>query len=488
MSQFIVQGNGCCCNSTNISNIIQDNYLLFSKNNEVSGIQPPLTNNNILQWNASTQTYEWNELNLSTITGNKEATEGILWTDCCNRVHTMSDIDGVYQITISNHKYTLTPLEETEIKFDPSVDFDSLLIKGWGNNISGISPPSTSAYLHYDPVIGYTFTENLQTVSSPGIVYWNGSNYKPVYGLYGEGVYGFSKSGSSMTNLTSANGFLVASNRKMTQLNYPAFHGDYVLSEDRYGNLNWKRVKTIEAEDPGAEEVIDVSFPDKIVTDESIMTIPYAGNYILSLNFTAHVNVIDLPKTQENFQAFLDVCPKITFRTSDGTFLFDKIFTGPMNYEYFSYTLFKRFALNDEIIPVWENNDNSAVEIIDTSGVLTYVEAQAQNKKYEAFEGDTVSDTESIVVGTASTTGRYIVITNIDYIITDLINVPDDSKIIMKYGKKSTANIYAIPPVIFNIYSNTSVYVLEEGDEITLTVNNPYVKITNYNIILNKIN
>ena len=106
MSQFIVLGkNNLNYNLSNISISLPDNYILFTKDNQIAGLPYPTYKNNILQWDPDSQVYFWNTLSLSTITGNKETSKGILWNDLrcggtvvtLNQVSKMEDLFAVFR-------------------------------------------------------------------------------------------------------------------------------------------------------------------------------------------------------------------------------------------------------------------------------------------------------------------------------------------------------------------------------------------------------
>lgn len=471
MSQFIVLGNNNLnYNLSNISISLPDNYILFTKDNKIAGLPYPTYKNNILQWDPDSQVYFWNTLSLSTITGNKETSKGILWNDENDKLHMMSETNGVYQITISNDKYTLTPAENNLIDFNPLVQFDYILTRGMGNQINGIKP--NQGYLYHDSYEGYYYKQYPETISTPGLVFWNGSNYSAVTGKRGDGLYALNKTGSDVVNIVSTNGFLIASNNKLTTLNYPITSGEYTLINDQNGILSWSKKELI------VDKVINVNINSNISDGKVLLTIPYDGSYLITLNFTALINLIKLPVFSENFNTF----PKLIFKTTNGLTLFTKTFTGPMSYDYFSYSLFKTFLKGDKIIIQWENNDDDIVEIIKTNVVLTYVEVSEEGNYLSISGAEDYTGIYNVM-----STGRYVVTTNIEYMLTDVINISRDSQIIVNYGHNQNI-IYAIPPVLITLYSNTNLYTLNEGDLISIEVTNPFVKITNYNIILNKLN
>lgn len=473
MSQFIVLGkNNSNYNLSNVSITLPDNYILFTKDNQIAGLPYPNFNNNILQWDPDSQVYFWNTLSLSTITGNKETSKGILWNDSNDKLHMMSETNGVYQITISNDKYTLTPAENNLINFNPLVQFDYILTRGMGNQINGIKPEQ--GYLYHDFYEGYYFKQYPETVSTPGLIYWNGSNYTAVTGKRGDGLYALNKTGSAVVNIASTNGFLIASNNSLTTLNYPVTSGEYTLINDQNGKLYWSKKELI------VDKVIDVNINSGITDGETLLTVPYDGSYLITLNFTANVNVIKLPKFSKDFNSFINACPKLIFKTTNGQTLFTKIFTGPTSYDYFSYSLFKTLLAGDKIITYWENNDN-IVSIIKTNVVLTYIE-NVNLDNYTSISG--AEDYTGI--HNVMSSGRYVVITNIEYLINNVVDIPKNSQITVNYGNNKCI-IFAVPPVLSAIYSNTNVFTLRQGDLISIEVNNPYIQITNYNIILNKI-
>lgn len=474
MSQFIVLGkNNLNYNLSNISISLPDNYILFTKDNQIAGLPYPTYKNNILQWDPDSQVYFWNTLSLSTITGNKETSKGILWNDSSDKLHMMSETNGVYQITISNDKYTLTAAENNLIDFNPLVQFDYILTRGMGNQINGIKPEQ--GYLYHDSYEGYYFKQYPETISTSGLVYWNGSQYSAVTGKRGDGLYALNKAGNDVVNITSTSGFLIASNNNITTLNYPTAPGEYTLINDQNGHLSWSKKELI------VDKVIDVNINSDISDGDVLLTVPYDGSYLITFNFTALIKVIKLPQFSKDFNIFMNACPKLTFKTTNGLTLFTKIFTGPMNYDYFSYSIFKTFLAGDKIIVEWENN-NDIVSILKVNVVLKYIEV-GEEGNYTSISG---SEDHTGIYNVMSS-GRYIVITNIEYMLTNIIGVPKNSQIKVNYGNNQSI-IYAVPPVLSTVYSNTNVYTLREGDLISIEINNPYVQIVNYNIILNKLN
>ena len=288
MSQFIVLGTGD--KNYNISNNpisgLQEDSLLFVKNGYIAGIAPPTYNNNILQWDSNTQEFVWNQLTLSTVIGDNETNKGILWNDASDYLHMMSAETGVYQVKIENDVYTLVPAKDGDVFIADGVVPNSILLKSPINNmITGVTP--NVGYLYYNSASEYVYHNPVMTVSAPGLVYWNGSNYSNVKGLT-DGLYALSKTGSSMVNITGTNGFVVASNQKAVSFPYPTSSGEYTLLVNSNGGLGWKKNLIVR------NKVVNTVITSPITDGAKLCTFQYSGDYMITFDMTAEINIIGI--------------------------------------------------------------------------------------------------------------------------------------------------------------------------------------------------
>lgn len=472
MSQFIVLGTGD--KNYNISNNpisgLQEDSLLFVKNGYIAGIAPPTYNNNILQWDSNTQEFVWNQLTLSTVIGDNETNKGILWNDASDYLHMMSAETGVYQVKIENDVYTLVPAKDGDVFIADGVVPNSILLKSPINNmITGVTP--NVGYLYYNSASEYVYHNPVMTVSAPGLVYWNGSNYSNVKGLT-DGLYALSKTGSSMVNITGTNGFVVASNQKAVSFPYPTSSGEYTLLVNSNGGLGWKKNLIVR------NKVVNTVITSPITDGAKLCTFQYSGDYMITFDMTAEINIIGISTTYTNTNDYLDMCPTLEVIDSGGKTLFKKIFTGPLSYDYFTFTVLDTFSANSALFAKWTNNENNYVKIVNTNVTTNYVEMEKDNYKEISGSDDGVLDT----LDSSSTININF---NMNYEV-DLVNTPSNSCIIFDVGSQRTF-IRAVPPVAEQSYSLSKVYNVLSGDTISLTVNNNYVKIKDYNLIINNL-
>ena len=115
---------------------------------------------------------------------------------------------------------------------------------------------------------------------------------------------------------------------------------------------------------------------------------------------------------------------------------------------------------------------------MNTNVTTNYVEMEKDNYKEISGSDDGVLDT----LDSSSTININF---NMNYEV-DLVNTPSNSCIIFDVGSQRTF-IRAVPPVAEQSYSLSKVYNVLSGDTISLTVNNNYVKIKDYNLIINNL-
>lgn len=475
MSQFILIGtNDINYNISTTPISLPDDYMLFVKNGYIAGIQPPTYSNNILQYDPNTHAYVWSELTLSTITGNNETSKGILWNDANDNLHMMSEKNGVYQITIQSDQYSLTPANQGNLGFVDGIEPNSILIKNiLPNTISGVTP--STGYLYYQYPTGYTFLESVITVSNSGLVYWTGSSYLNVTGTQ-DGLYVLNKTGSTVVNITSNNGFLIASNDNITALSYPTESGEYMLNvSSQTGTISWKRKEII------TNKVISISINSSLSNGEKLFNIPYSGDYMIMFNFIAEINIIDIPirEDTETFDDYLQKCPTFEIINSGGKVLVRKIFTGPLTYDYFSFTVIDSFIQNEPITVKWINNDTNIVTITSSQIVLNYIEMDKSDYSNTLGSGTGVIETFD--------SNKTILVTLVLEYQIDLINIQSDSSILFQVGGNTTT-IHALPPVSVQYYCMSRIYNVSSGDTISLSVNNSFVTINDYNIIIQTLN
>lgn len=472
MSQFIVLGTND--KNYNISNNpisgLQEDSLLFAKNGYISGIAPPTYENNILQWDPNTQEFQWNTLTLSTLIGNNETSKGILWNDASDYLHMMSAETGVYQIKIENDVYTLVPANDGNVFIGDGVTVNSILLKSPINNmITGITP--NVGYLYYNDQSEYVFHNPVKTASNDGLIYWNGSSYTGVKGVT-DGLYALTKNGSSMVNITNANGFIIASDKKAVSLQYPVSSGEYMLLVNNNGKLGWKKNELIR------NKVINTVISTAITDGAKLCTFAYSGDYMLTFDFVAEVDMVALSMRSNNFQEYLDSCPTLEVVDSGGKTLLKKIFTGSLPYDYFTFSVIDTFSANSAIFAKWRNNENNIVKIVNTNITANYIEMEKDNYKE-------LSGTDDGILDTFDSSSTINISFDMSYEV-DLLNTPSNSCIVFDVGSQKTF-IRALPPVAYQYYSLSKVYNVLAGDTISLTVNNNYVKIKNYNIIVNNL-
>lgn len=472
MSQFIVLGTND--KNYNISNNpisgLQEDSLLFVKHGYIAGISPPTYENNILQWDPNTQHYQWGTLTLSTLVGNNETGKGILWNDASDYLHMMSAETGVYQIKIENDVYTLVPAKDGDVFINDSVIPNSILLKSPINNmITGITPQT--GYLYYDSLSDYVFHNPVKTTANTGLVHWNGSSYSGIKGST-DGLYALTKNGSSMVNITATNGFILASNKKAVSFQYPTSSGEYTLIVNKSGNLEWKKHELI------YNKVVNTVISTPITDGAKLCTFTYSGDYMLTFDFVAEVDMVALSMRSNNFQEYLDSCPTLEVIDSGGKTLLKKIFTGSLPYDYFTFSVMDTFSDNSAIFAKWTNNENNTVKIVNTNITANYIEMEKDNYKE-------LSGTDDGILDTFDTSSTINISFDMSYEV-DLLNTPSNSCIVFDVGSQKTF-IRALPPVAYQYYSLSKVYNVLAGDTISLTVNNNYVKIKNYNIIVNNL-
>lgn len=472
MSQFIVLGTND--KNYNISNNpisgLQEDSLLFVKHGYIAGISPPTYENNILQWDPNTQHYQWGTLTLSTLVGNNETGKGILWNDASDYLHMMSAETGVYQIKIENDVYTLVPAKDGDVFINDSVIPNSILLKSPINNmITGITPQT--GYLYYDSLSDYVFHNPVKTASNAGLVHWNGSSYSGIKGST-DGLYALTKNGSSMVNITATNGFILASDKKAVSFQYPTSSGEYTLIVNKSGNLEWKKHELI------YNKVVNTVISTPITDGAKLCTFTYSGDYMLTFDFVAEVDMVALSMRSNNFQEYLDNCPTLEVVDSGGKTLLKKIFTNSLPYDYFTFSVMDTFSDNSAIFAKWTNNENNTVKIVNTNITANYIEMEKDNYKE-------LSGTDDGILDTFDTSSTINISFDMSYEV-DLLNTPSNSCIVFDVGSQKTF-IRALPPVAYQYYSLSKVYNVLAGDTISLTVNNNYVKIKNYNIIVNNL-
>lgn len=481
MSQFIVLGtNDINYNISDLQiNNVTNNSLLFSKNGYIAGIQAPSTSNNFLQYDPNTQTYIWNELTFSTITGNNETTQGILWNDSNDYLRMMSGVNGVYNIEIKNDTYTLIPAVQGNVSLLGQPKQNDLIVAGANKNtLRGISP--SNGYLYYNSNGGWQFHNPIQIINTSGLIFYDNvaSTYKGVTGTT-DGLYAVSKTGSSIVNITQKDGFLIASNKNITSLGYPTESGEYSLLVDQNNSMSWKKKEIL------ANKVQDIVINSPIVNGGALTTITVAGDYIITFDFVTQVNILQLPPANSNFDTFLETCPKLEIIDSvTGIILLTKIFTGPLSYDYFSFTVLEYLMEGAKLLVKFTNNGTDAnpiVKITSCNMTLTYVENAEDN--YDNESGPMPSNG---IIYASNYTGRVMINLDINFIV-DLINTPKTSQIIVSVGANKIY-LSAIPPVADQYYNINRVYNIFEGDTISVVTNESnYVKIKNYNLIVNRL-
>ena len=89
------------------------------------------------------------------------------------------------------------------------------------------------------------------------------------------------------------------------------------------------------------------------------------------------------------------------------------------------------------------------------------------------------------VLHTFDTIATVMINMTLDFTI-DLLNTPANSAITINIGNQKVI-VRAVPPVAYQYYSMNRIFTVTAGDTITLTTNNDFIKIKNYNIIVNNI-
>lgn len=471
MSQFIVLGNqDRNYQQSNIAINLPDGSLLFANGGYISAIQTPTEQNSVLQYDTNTQTYYWKQLSLSMILGDNEIGEGILWNNSKGDLQLMSAHAGLYQIKVADNIYSLVPTSTNQLIL-PANTPNAIVIRGvLQHQLSQISPPSSTGFLYYhDNRWDYQYP--VQTVQQAGLVYWTGSTYQNVTGTT-DGLYMLSATGSSVVNVTAKDGFLVASNKGIVSVKNPTSSGEYTLLADVNGHLSWNKKETI------LNKVKNVTVTN-VTTGAKLTTIQNNGHYLITFDFLAYINLLKLP--QENYidyDDYIAMCPTLKITVDSGVALLTKVFTGPLSYDYFSFTVLHDFVAGQSLYAEWQNNDN-IVTVNNTNITLQWVDMESDN--YTIVNGSGPSG----ILYTFNTSATVMINMTLDFII-DLINTPANSEITFNIGNQKV-NIQAVPPVAYQYYSMNRVFTVSANDNITLTVNNEYVKIKNYNIIVNNI-
>lgn len=470
MSQFIVLGNrDKNYQQSNIAINLPDGSLLFANGGYISAIQTPTEQNSVLQYDTNTQTYYWKKLSLSMILGDNEIGEGILWNDSKGDLQLMSAYAGLYQIKVADNIYSLVPTNTNQLILPANVP-NAIVIRGvLPHQLSQINPPSSTGFLYYNNG-SWNYQYPVQTVQQAGLVYWTGSTYQNVTGTT-DGLYMLSATGSSVVNVTANDGFLVASNKGIVSVKNPTSSGEYTLLADANGHLSWNKKETI------LNKVKSVTVTD-VTNGAKLTTIQNNGYYLITFDFLAYINLLKLPQPQDTFDDYIAVCPTLKITVDSGVSLLTKVFTGPLSYDYFSFTVLHNFVAGQSLYAEWQNNDN-IVTVNNTNITLQWVDMVSDN--YTIVNGSEPSG----ILYTFNTSATVMINMTLDFIL-DLINTPVNSEITFNIGNQKVI-IRAVPPVAYQYYSMNRVFTVSANDNITLTVNNEYVKIKNYNIIVNNI-
>lgn len=474
MSQFIVLGTNPPSpyqSSTPIN--LKDDYLLFSYGGYITGIQPPTAadSNSVLQYDTNTNKYYWKKLSLSLVVDNKELGEGILWHDSNKNLQLMSANKGLYQIEVADNVYRLVPTSTTQITLPTPFVPNAILTRTiLPHVLSEINPPANTGFLYYHN--GYwDYQYPVKTAQDAGLVYWNGTDYQNVTGMT-DGLHMLSKTGSSMVNVTAKDGFLVASNKDIVSVKNPTSSGEYTLLADKNGKLSWNKKETI------LNKVKSVTVSTDLTDGAKLTTIQNNGFFLISFDFLAQVNLLKLPSPQDDFDKFIESCPTLKITVDSGVVLLTKVFTGPMSYDYFSFTVLHKFTTGQSLYAKWQNNDN-IVTINNTNMTIQWVDMESGN--YEVINGSSPNG----ILHQFNTSATVLINLTLDYTI-DLLNTPANSEIIINIGNQKI-HVHAVPPTIYQYYSLNRIFTVAANDTITLTTNNDSVKIKNYNIIVNNI-
>ena len=470
MSQFIVLGNrDTNYQQSNIAINLPDGSLLFANGGYISAIQTPTEPNSVLQYDTNTQTYYWKKLSLSMVLGNNEIGEGILWNDSKGDLQLMSAHAGLYQIKVADNIYSLVPTSTNQLILPANVP-NAIVIRGvLPHQLGQINPPSSTGFLYYNNG-SWNYQYPVQTVQQAGLVYWTGSTYQNVTGAT-DGLYMLSATGSSVVNVTANDGFLVASSKGIVSVKNPILSGEYTLLADANGQLSWNKKETI------LNKVKSVTVTD-VTNGAKLTTIQNNGYYIITFDFLAYINLLKLPQPQDNFDDYISTCPTLKITVDSGIALLTKVFTGPLSYDYFSFTVLHNFVAGQSLYAEWQNNDD-IVTVNNTNITLQWVDMESDN--YTIVNGSELSG----ILYTFNTSATVMINMTLDFIL-DLINTPTNSEITFNIGTQKVI-IRAVPPVAYQYYSMNRVFTVSANDNITLTVNNEYVKIKNYNIIVNNI-
>lgn len=467
MSQFIVLGNrDTNYQQSNVAINLPDGSLLFANNGYISAIQTPTESNCVLQYDTNTQSYYWKKLTLNMVLGDNETTEGILWNNSNGELKVMSANAGVYQVKVADNTYSLVPASTSQTVWPNTVANAIVTRTIIPHILNQINPPSSTGFLYYhDSHWDYQYP--VQTVQQAGLVYWNGSAYQNVKGTT-DGLYMLSATCSSVVNVTAKDGFLVASNKGIVSVKNPTSSGEYTLLADAKGKLSWNKKETI------LNKVKSVTVTD-ITDGAKITTIQNNGYYLITFDFLANINLLKLPYPQDDY---INICPTLTVTVDDGTPLLTKVFTGPIPYDYFSFTVLHKFIAGQSLYARWQNNDN-IVTIDNTNITLQWVDMESDN--YTIVNGTNPTG----VLHTFDTIATVMINMTLDFTI-NLLNTPANSAITINIGNQKVI-VRAVPPVVYQYYSMNRIFTVTAGDTITLTTNNDFVKIKNYNIIVNNI-
>lgn len=190
------------------------------------------------------------------------------------------------------------------------------------------------------------------------------------------------------------------------------------------------------------------------------------------------MNLLKLPSPQDDFDNFIDSCPTLKITVDSGVVLLTKVFTGPMSYDYFSFTVLHDFTAGQSLYAEWQNNDN-IVTINNTNMTIQWVDMESDN--YTVINGSSPNG----ILHEFNTSATVLINLTLDYTI-DLLKTPVNSEIIINIGNQKI-HVHAVPPTIYQYYSLNRIFTVAANDTITLTTNNDSVKIKNYNIIVNNI-
>lgn len=471
MSQFIVLGTkDINYPQSNVAINLPDGYLLFANNDYITGIVPPTESNCVLQYDKNTQNFYWKKLSLNMVLGDKEIGEGILWNNSNGELQLMSANKGLYQIEVADNVYRLVPTSATQIIL-PSLVPNAILIRTTLPHVlSQINPPSNAGFLYFHNN-KWDYQYPVKTAQDAGLVYWNGTDYQNVTGMT-DGLYMLSKTGSSMVNVTAKDGFLVASNKDIVSVKNPTSSGEYTLLADKNGKLSWNKKETI------LNKVKSVTVSTDLTDGTKLTTIQNNGFFLISFDFLAQVNLLKLPSPQDDFDKFIESCPTLKITVDSGVVLLTKVFTGPMSYDYFSFTVLHDFTAGQSLYAEWQNNDN-IVTINNTNMTIQWVDMESDN--YTVINGSSPNG----VLHEFNTSATVLINLTLDYTI-DLLNTPANSEIIINIGNQKI-HVHAVPPTIYQYYSLNRIFTVAANDTITLTTTNDSVKIKNYNIIVNNI-